>query len=261
MEAERTMLGAFLDDSGTHAGSRVVAIGGLLGTDEQWDAFEREWTALLANPLPKVGKPPLRQFHLSHCRGRFGEFQDYTEAESNRLTNLFRSIILELGFVTVAAAVDVAAWNQLIVGDLIDQFGLPEQVCFGAAIDLLLRRIRFGHPGERISIFIDQGREAQLGAFAHVYRASPQKFPEIHCIAFAPVSEVIGLQGADMIATETYQYALECITHGRGKAGNPHFRDFLTREFTTGLLYEHEQISEVIARFRGDHSAQASPAG
>jgi hypothetical protein len=203
-------------------------------------------------PVAKVGKPPLRQFHLSHCRGRLGDFQNYTEAESNLLTNLFRTIILDIGFVTVAAAVDVAAWNQLIVGDLIDRFGSPEQVCFSAVIDLLLKTIRFRKPGEQVSIFIDQGRETQLGAFAHLYRAGPQRYPQISCIDFAPVSKVVGLQGADMIAFETYQCALACITDGRGADGNAHFRDFRKREFTTGLLYGHEQISEAIDAFRKD---------
>jgi hypothetical protein len=66
------MLGAFFDDSGTHAGSPAVVIGGLLGTDDQWDAFEKVWTERLAAPLRN--RPPLKEFHLAHCRARQGEF-------------------------------------------------------------------------------------------------------------------------------------------------------------------------------------------
>ena len=62
------VLGAFFDDSGTHDDSSLVVIGGLLGTEEQWDAFEAAWTTRLANPLSD--KPPLKQFHLSACQKR-----------------------------------------------------------------------------------------------------------------------------------------------------------------------------------------------
>jgi hypothetical protein len=59
------MLGAFFDDSGTHDGSAVVAMGGLLGTDRQWDEFETRWVALLNEPLP--GKLPLEQLPDRRC--------------------------------------------------------------------------------------------------------------------------------------------------------------------------------------------------
>lgn len=73
------MLRAYFDDSGTHADSEVVAIGGLIGTVDQWNEFDRKWKALLAAPLPS--KPPLRMFHLSHCNAANGEFRGYSDAE------------------------------------------------------------------------------------------------------------------------------------------------------------------------------------
>jgi hypothetical protein len=33
------VLSAFFDDSGTHANSPIVALGGLLGTEAQWNDF------------------------------------------------------------------------------------------------------------------------------------------------------------------------------------------------------------------------------
>jgi hypothetical protein len=49
------MLRAFFDDSGSHASSEIVTIGGLVGTPEQWTNFDKKWKALPAEPLP--GKP------------------------------------------------------------------------------------------------------------------------------------------------------------------------------------------------------------
>jgi hypothetical protein len=87
------VLAAFFDDSGTHASTPVVAIGGLLGTGEQWGVFGSTSTALMHNPLP--GKPPLKQFHLSPRRAAQGEFRNYSLVERDHITKLFRKIILD----------------------------------------------------------------------------------------------------------------------------------------------------------------------
>jgi hypothetical protein len=56
------VIGAFFDDSGTHGDSSLVAMGGLLGTDPQWDEFVERWAEILKAPVPD--KPPLPQFHM-----------------------------------------------------------------------------------------------------------------------------------------------------------------------------------------------------
>ena len=81
------MLGAFFDDSGTHDGSPVMAMGGLLGTDRQWDFFAPKWEEVLKAPVP--GRPPLSQFHLFPCRRKRGEFIDYNQAERDLVTKRF----------------------------------------------------------------------------------------------------------------------------------------------------------------------------
>jgi hypothetical protein len=197
----------------------------LLGTEEQWDAFETAWTALLAQPLP--GKPPLTQFHLAPCRAGYGEFRDYKEAERDRITYLFRRIILDIGFVTLAVAVNRTAWNQLVTAELADQLGQPEELCLVRCIDLLMDTIRFRKPGEQVLILIDQGTK-------------------IAGIAFAPVPRVVALQGADMIATETYHYAQEWLRDRESAIANAHFREYLRRELTTGLIFDREHIQEVV---------------
>jgi hypothetical protein len=242
------MLGAFFDDSGTHAGSPAVVIGGLLGTDEQWDAFAEAWAALLAVPLPD--RPPLKEYHLTHCRARQGEFQDYSQGEIDRITYLFRNIILDIGFVTIAVAVNLAAWNEIVVDDLEDEFGTPSQLCFSQCIELIITTIRFRRPGEKVLICVDQGTKPYLSAWSELYRSQADCYPEIERIFFAPVPKVVALQGADMIAAETYQYAKECLKNGKDAVTNAHFRDYLKRELSTGLLYDREHIAEAVSRFR-----------
>src|SRR6266567_6483744 len=98
------ILRAYFDDSGTHAESDVVVIGGLIGNVAQWEDFERQWTQKLKCPLPH--KPPLKRFHLSACNARTGEFASYSDAEQNAATHDFREIIINTKLTSTASAID-----------------------------------------------------------------------------------------------------------------------------------------------------------
>jgi hypothetical protein len=242
------MLGAFFDDSGTHAGSPVVAMGGLLGTDPQWDYFAENWTALLKAPYPD--KPPLSHFHLTHCRNGLGEFAGYSLAERDRLNYLFRRIFLDSDFVTLAAAVDNQAWHELVVGELAEQLGNPLEFCFFKCVESVMNTIRLRHPGEPVLFFFDEGTVDRIGPMASLIRSQKQIYPEIERIIFAPVKKVIALQGADMIAYETYLYGYEWLKQGENAVANHHFKEYLKRDLSAGLIFGRSQIEEMIGRVR-----------
>jgi hypothetical protein len=219
------MLGAFFDDSGTHADSSVVALGGLLGTEQQWDAFAQKWSVLLNRPLE--GKERLPDFHLTHCRQRFGAFETWSLAERDRITYLFREVIFSVGLVTIAAAVNKIAWDALVVGVVEDELGSsPLELCFVKCIDFVIEIVRGNKPDEKVFVLMDQGTRRALEKWAIAYRAQPERYPEIEGIGLGPVKKEVGLQGADMIAYETYQYAIEWFKDRDNAKGNAHFQPF-----------------------------------
>src|ERR1700722_10252329 len=110
------MLRAYFDDSGTHSDSDITVMGGLIGTVDQWEKFEHDWSPKLAEPLP--GKPPLKMFHLSHCNAGRGEFSNYGNAEQDAVTHDFRKIIIDAKRTSTASAVDRKAWDELVVGQV-----------------------------------------------------------------------------------------------------------------------------------------------
>jgi hypothetical protein len=242
------VLGAFFDDSGTHSTSLVVAMGGLVGTEPQWDAFERRWLALLKEPLPD--KPPLEQFHLAPCRNGQGEFIGYSQAERDHVTYRFRQVILETGFVTVAVAADTAVWNELVVGDLADELGTALQFCFFKCVETVSQVIRFSRPGEPIDMYFDKGTESHLEVLAEMFRQLKGNFPEIENLAFAPVKQCIALQGADMIAYETFLYGQECLRKPDNPVANAHFQEYVRRPLSTGLFARREHIEQFVSRAR-----------
>ena len=242
------MLGAFFDDSGTHAGSPVLTVGGLLGTEDQWDQFAAAWTALLARPFDD--KPPLRNCHLSACRAGDGEFSTYNQAERDRITYLFRRIIVDLDMVTIAAAVDNAAWDELARGETREMIVDPIGYCYVKCMDLLLQVIRSRKPGEKVAVAFDEGVRRHLELWSRFYRVQPDKYPEIETIYFAPVNRVVALQGADMIATETFYFGQRWLRHGADAKPNPHFVEFMQRQLSVGLILDRDAIANIIENMR-----------
>jgi hypothetical protein len=246
--SETVVLGAFFDDSGTHASSPVVAMGGLLGTEDQWDVFGPAWEQLLQNPLP--GKPPLKQFHLSPCRAGRDEFRSYSLSERDHITYLFRRIIVDIELVTVATAIDKVAWDELVTGEIAEQLGDPLQGCFFKCMDAVTDIIRARKPGEQAFVFFDEGTRDRLEMIGRLYASQKAQRPEIYDVGFAPVSKVIALQGADMIAMETFQFAQQWILDPTNPAANPHFEEFRFRDLSAGLILDRKRIGEIVERVK-----------
>lgn len=243
------MLGAFFDDSGTHQDSNVVAMGGLLGTDHQWDVFEKGWNEVLQAPIP--GKPPLKHFHLTACRSGTDEFSDFSPAERDHLTYRFRHVILDSGLFSVAVAVERLVWDELMVGSVAEHSETALGFCFFKCIETVTDIIRTRRRGEPIVMFFDAGTEERLGELAQRFRLTrPFMWPEIESLSFAPVKKVIALQGADMIAYETYVYAVESLRNPENPTAHAHFKDFIFRELTTGLFVRRLHIEEIVGRIR-----------
>jgi hypothetical protein len=240
------VLAAYFDDSGTHGATPYVVFGGLLGTERQWEAFEAAWAALLKEPLP--GKPPLQKFATSRCLARRGEFQSYSETERDEVINRFNSVILDLGLVTVAQAVNKVAWDELIVGKVADELGPAEGLCFVKCLEKVIELCRERKPGQRVALFFDQGTKARINDMAQLYFAQSSIYPELKSITFAKVSELLPLQGADIIANSSYQYAQESFGKPYAATARKHFEPYIMRDLSFGAVIERSHIEEIVSR-------------
>ena len=200
---------------------------------------------MLDKPLPE--KPRLSQFHLGPCRAGDGEFADYSVPDRDRVTYLFRQIILESKLISFAAAVNGQAWRDLVSEEVSDELGDPLNLCFVKCVDNIIKLGRIAEPGEKITFIFDQGISRQLIDMAQLYLSQKDRYPEIAGIGFGTVAEVLPLQGADMIATETTQYGRSWL-NGKGDQPNPHFKDFQFRDLSVGLVFDRDQIREMVER-------------
>lgn len=239
-------LAAFFDDSGTHGPTPYVVFGGLLGTERQWAAFEAAWAALLKEPLP--GKPPLRKFATSRCLARRGEFQGYSETERNEVIDRFNSVILDLGLVTVAQAVNKVAWDALVVGKVADELGPAEGLCFVKCLEKVIELCRQRKPGQPVAMIFDQGIGSRIEGLAQLYLTQSAIYPELRGIGFAKVEEILPLQGADIIANSSYFYAQESAGNPYGPTARKHFEPYILRDLSFGSVIERSHIEEIVAR-------------
>lgn len=240
------VLRAYFDDSGTHASSVIAVMGGLIGTIEQWEFFERAWAKKLACPLP--GKSPLKMFHLSHCNAGDHEFLGYTRAEQDAVIHDFRKIIIDARLTSLATAVDRRAWDELIVGPLRKVLGTPLSACF---TECLMETVRIANPhphGEKIAVVFDRGIETKELRDVGELFSLPLGRPRIASVNFVRVEDVLPLQGADIVATENYWHAIERLKLGDAALPRPHFRHYLANMLHEGLILDRDAIAGEMKR-------------
>jgi hypothetical protein len=235
------MLRAYFEDSGTHRTSDAVLLGGLIGTCEQWNQFESEWAAKLAAPLP--GKPALPRFHLAACNACDEEFLGYSRAESDAVIHDFRQIILDAGLIGIASAVDRRAWDELIVGPARQRFGDPMSACVERCLTECFR-IAGPHPqGDRISVVFDLSiKSPRVQEIAERFTL-PLGRPRLTLFLFGLARGLLPLQGADIVATESYWHAIEWLKLGDAALPRAHMRHYTASAYYEAVILDHEAIA------------------
>jgi Protein of unknown function (DUF3800) len=260
------MLVAYFDDSGTHDASEIVVMGGLIGTEAQWAVFERAWKDKLKEPLP--GKPPLRRFHMHDCEGEHGEFAKYSRAERDAVTHDFRQIIIDAKMHGNATAVSRPDWDRLIVPPLLYLFGDAERWCFNACVSWAIKWAEHGSPDKLVRLVFDERphrtklHEAVAVMHQRFYNGDLPNLPKLVGAYFLRSELVVPLQAADMVAWETYRYALEHIRGGGEARPRAHLkarpRAHLKALIASGLLSAglvDRNTAETMARSLGVQQA------
>jgi hypothetical protein len=213
-------------------------MGGLIGTVEQWENLEGRWAMQLANPLPEVGKPKLQKFHMADCEASQGEFRGYRPPERMLVAQHFRRHIAECGLAHTSSSVDVAAWDQLIIGTIKELLGPAIEVCFVNCLD---RARQITAHGDMIAVVFDQGLQTdRLYRVIDLYKKHAGD--KIVSITFGKVKDIYPLQAADIIVTQHYWMAQEWMNIRPTKDPDVAFRHVFKGRPGEGLIFDREAI-------------------
>jgi hypothetical protein len=205
------MLGAFVDESGTHTGgtygpSTVVCIAGVIAEVDQWGKFRVEWKEALS-------KHNLGQFHMSEfsARPRRKPFEAMTDAEADIL---YFQRLLPIINVRVRAGIlgifPIDSYKVVIESGLKANAGKPYTACTAIFLRALREWAEEYGIKERIAFVFDRNRE--------YYNEMRVAFEKAAIDPNYPGNYLLGnissddkrintpLQAADILAHEAYRF-------------------------------------------------------
>ena len=209
------MLAAYMDGSGTHAGSKVVAISGFLADENSWLEFDQKWNAVLDDP-----KWPSRlsEFHIVDCVHGENEFADghWSFAQRLYLYGELCGLIRNSNIAPIGASVLTESFQKIPADDLAllsderTRLGTPLDVCFQGLMQQIFHRVHEIGDNETVGIIFDQEekpREEKFTDFCNHYSYSFYLGDHFAGRGFADSKKLTPLQAADLLAYGTFQLA------------------------------------------------------
>jgi hypothetical protein len=196
---------AYLDEAGTHAGTRLTVMAGWVADADRWDTFEARWTALL------------RRNGISHVHGTDlhsgkAPFKGWPRERRAALAAEIAELCTRATLFGLVAILDNAQYDRVYIGDdaemrkkrsaLDSKYG----VCFRVAISLIPRLIERADlaNGSALAVVIESGHQ-NVGAAPEIFRAFNELADEpirslLKSVTVAEKRNSAGLQAADMLA-------------------------------------------------------------
>lgn len=195
------LLKAYFDESGTHAGSPIVLIAGLIAPIETWIDIEREWNENLA-----TSRVPY--FHAYECDAGVGAFANTERVFRDALRIGLAKVIAKYSPEPVIAGIEKEDWERLqpIVARsaLRESYGHPCAWCFEYCMQQVVTWSYEQADGEPVAIILASQDEYKTLA-NDIYAAHLVSPAHDYPLAFAAAKLTPAIQAADFVAYEAYK--------------------------------------------------------
>jgi hypothetical protein len=201
---ELPLITAFFDESGHSGSSRIVAMGGAIGSPMMWRPFREQWTATLDRFGVKV-------FHMADFESAWGEFRGWSTKRRQELLDQLLSCLDNKLIFFLGTSVVVSDFRNLTAR--FRRCALdPWYICFQLSIQQALGEVfvltteDLWNP-KRVAIFFERQMEFRR---APIMFASMLDLPSIadriFMVGFAGKNAAPELQLADLVAYEVRKH-------------------------------------------------------
>ena len=258
------MITAYVDDSGTHGGSKIVLVAGLFGTEARLASLERNWRKHLERPLCGA-KSRLKRFHMADCNASTREFTGWSRTETDYFCHQLQTEIVESGVSAYGAACSRNDWEELITGEQLALLGDPEGVCIWNSFVRMIAWAQANTFDPKMSFVFDSRPAASQRYAKVVFDAFQRQIenPALTGISFLSSYDIVLLQAADLLAWELYQHATNILLNGMRFPRRPQFRrltsemnfaaQIVTRDNMERMVAEHKKRDPALTRAMADH--------
>jgi hypothetical protein len=203
------VLESYLDASGTDPNQKVVVVAGWGATEEEWDHWEDCWLEMLA----ELG---LKEWHHTDYLARRGPYRDWNDAKALFAQGRLISIFNEIGLLGIGAAVWRADYDAAVAsGKWKKMLSTPYGFCLNDCAEGLIHGFHEAPNDAGIAIYADQDGKAfeEIGTALFDWHVDYNRRSQVALNPARKVSVTYGsksryrpLQGADVLANETYRY-------------------------------------------------------
>lgn len=192
------MIAAYLDESGSHADSKIFALAGYYGDTQEWGIFSRQWKVA----LDRAGLND-NPFHMADFESCHGIFEGWSSSRKVALIEDLVGVIDRRELRGVGAAIVMEDYKEVVAGasEFLENKWAPYVVCQQLCYQIILK-----HTNADIIFIHDRQDEYDYPArswFLDYKDGHPEVADRMKGITFSSKSDFRPLQAADILAYET----------------------------------------------------------
>lgn len=191
------MLSVFADDSSDEKCESIFAIAGIMGTEEEWDAFEVNWVRITGGKI----------FHATDCESGYADYKNIPHKQRLLEYKNLIKLLTQSNMMGIGVAVDIEAFRHYLSNALEDG---PYYNCFMRTISFFVKLASLIIPQQKVRFTFDINHKTQYNA-AFLYNNYLINHKDLKEALFADeigfaTSKAVGIQVADLFARETMKY-------------------------------------------------------
>lgn len=190
------VLHVYFDETGTHAGSTVISIFGLIGTEDAWKDAEQKWIA-------RKAKDGIGTFHSFDCNHGNGEFSgpEWKRPRRDLLMSDLAEIVGNSEIYQIGISLPKKGWKKVTDQRFKERYQNPYHFCFEHAVMAAnLWSDDFANSEPVAIVFANQDEYAELSKIFAEILPGLKSLEGIASIAFSTPQKMVPLQIADLSA-------------------------------------------------------------